>query len=273
VITSRQLGAAFTWMRPDDLVFSYVVNNYVLGERPPTFDILAWNADGTNLPAALHNTFLDIFQNNSLTKPGALTALGTSVDLSQINLPTFVTGAISDHLTPWKACYRTTQLVGGDTTFVLSYSGHIASLINPPGNPKAHYWQGGPAGADAAPGAPRPAVTLSQDVDSHRYGATHTVAATVTAADGTPVPDGTIVSFGITPPAPGSLTVGSPVVDLGVVPGGTGGWLLRVDGSVTPLGTAPGLGDAHGQFAARAVARLPEVPEWNEDGLRMELVR
>ncbi|MDT7772097.1 MAG: poly[(R)-3-hydroxyalkanoate] polymerase subunit PhaC [Pseudonocardiales bacterium] len=148
VITSRQLGAAFTWMRPDDLVFSYVVNNYVLGERPPTFDILAWNADGTNLPAALHNTFLDIFQNNNLVEPGGLSALGTPVDLSRITVPTFVTGAVSDHLTPWKSCYRTTQLVGGDTTFVLSYSGHIASLINPPGNPKAHYWQGGPSGAD-----------------------------------------------------------------------------------------------------------------------------
>jgi polyhydroxyalkanoate synthase len=148
VITSRQLGAAFTWMRPDDLVFSYVVNNYVLGERPPTFDILAWNADGTNLPAALHNTFLDIFQNNNLVEPGGLSALGTPVDLSRITVPTFVTGAVSDHLTPWKSCYRTTQLVGGDTTFVLSYSGHIASLINPPGNPKAHYWHGGPSGAD-----------------------------------------------------------------------------------------------------------------------------
>ncbi|MDT7590509.1 MAG: poly[(R)-3-hydroxyalkanoate] polymerase subunit PhaC [Pseudonocardiales bacterium] len=148
VITSRQLGAAFTWMRPDDLVFSYVVNNYVLGERPPTFDILAWNADGTTLPAARHNTFLDIFQNNNLVEPGGLSALGTPVDLSRITVPTFVTGAVSDHLTPWKSCYRTTQLVGGDTTFVLSYSGHIASLINPPGNPKAHYWHGGPSGAD-----------------------------------------------------------------------------------------------------------------------------
>ena len=149
VITSRQLGAAFTWMRPDDLVFSYVVNNYVLGERPPTFDILAWNADGTNLPAALHNTFLDLFHNNNLVEPGGLSALGTPVDLSRITVPTFVTGAVSDHLTPWKSCYRTTQLVGGDTTFVLSYSGHIASLINPPGNPRAHYWHGGPSGADA----------------------------------------------------------------------------------------------------------------------------
>ena len=149
VITSRQLGAAFTWMRPDDLVFSYVVNNYVLGERPPTFDILAWNADGTNLPGALHNTFLDLFQHNNLVEPGGLSALGTPVDLSRITVPTFVTGAVSDHLTPWKSCYRTTQLVGGDTTFVLSYSGHIASLINPPGNPRAHYWHGGPQGADA----------------------------------------------------------------------------------------------------------------------------
>jgi polyhydroxyalkanoate synthase len=148
VITSRQLGAAFTWMRPDDLVFSYLVNNYVLGERPPTFDVLAWNADGTNLPGALHQTFLDIFRNNTLTKPGALSVLGTPIDLGRITLPIFVTGALSDHLTPWKACYRTTQLLGGNATFVLSYSGHIASLINPPGNPKAHYWHSGPPGAD-----------------------------------------------------------------------------------------------------------------------------
>jgi polyhydroxyalkanoate synthase len=74
--------------------------------------------------------------------------LGTPVDLGRIKVPTFVTGAVADHLTPWKGCYRTTQLVGGDATFVLSYSGHIASLVNPPGNPKAHYWEGGPAGAD-----------------------------------------------------------------------------------------------------------------------------
>jgi polyhydroxyalkanoate synthase len=148
VITARQLGAAFTWMRPDDLVFNYVVNNYVLGQPPPAFDILAWNADGTNLPGALHATFLDIFRDNSLIKPGATAVLGTPVDLRQIEVPVFVTGAISDHLTPWKGCYRNTQLLGGDTTFVLSYSGHIASLVNPPGNPKAHYWDGGPGVAD-----------------------------------------------------------------------------------------------------------------------------
>ncbi len=148
VITARQLGAAFTWMRPDDLVFKYVVNNYVLGEPPPAFDILAWNDDGTNLPAALHRAFLDIFRDNSLTRPGVVTLLGSPVDIGRIKVPVFVVGAVADHLTPWKGCYRTTELVGGEATFVLSYSGHIAGLVNPPGNPKAHYWENGPLQAD-----------------------------------------------------------------------------------------------------------------------------
>jgi polyhydroxyalkanoate synthase subunit PhaC len=148
IITSRQMGAAFTWMRPDDLVFNYWVNNYLMGEQPPAFDILAWNADGTNLPGALHSQFLDIFEHNALAEPGAMTVLGTPLHFDRITLSTFVTGAVSDHLTPWKGCYRTTQLLRGDSTFVLSYSGHIASLVNPPGNPRAHYWTGGPPGPD-----------------------------------------------------------------------------------------------------------------------------
>jgi polyhydroxyalkanoate synthase subunit PhaC len=148
IITARQMGSAFTWMRPDDLVFNYWVNNYLMGEPPPAFDILAWNADGTNLPGALHGQFLDIFAGNLLTRPGALTVLGTPLQLRHITVPTFVTGAVTDHLTPWQGCYRTTQLLGGPSTFVLSYSGHIASLVNPPGNPKAHYWTGGTPGPD-----------------------------------------------------------------------------------------------------------------------------
>ena len=148
IITSRQMGAAFTWLRPDDLVFNYWVNNYLMGDKPPAFDILAWNADGTNLPGALHGQFLDIFRDNLLTRPGQLSVLGTPLNLRDITVPTFVTGAVSDHLTPWKGCYRTTQLLGGPSTFVLSYSGHIASLVNPPGNPKAHYWTGGVPGED-----------------------------------------------------------------------------------------------------------------------------
>ena len=148
IVTSRQMGAAFSWMRPNDLIFNYWVNNYLMGERPPAFDILAWNADGTNLPGALHCQFLDIFEDNLLAVPGAMTVLGTPLQLASITVPTFVTGAVADHLTPWKGCYRTTQLLGGDSTFVLSSSGHIASLVNPPGNPKARYWTGDPPGPD-----------------------------------------------------------------------------------------------------------------------------
>jgi polyhydroxyalkanoate synthase len=143
VITAGAMGSVFTWMRPDDLVFNYWVNNYLMGEKPPAFDILSWNADGTNLPAALHEQFLDIFANNSLSRPGTMSVLGSPIDLSQIDVPTFVTGAVNDHLTPWKGCYRTTQLLNGPSTFVLSNAGHIASLVNPPGNPKASYLTGG----------------------------------------------------------------------------------------------------------------------------------
>ncbi|QRE82820.1 alpha/beta fold hydrolase [Rhodococcus ruber] len=148
LISARDMGSAFTWMRPNDLVFNYVVNNYLMGRTPPAFDILAWNADGTNLPGALHGQFLDLFRDNLLVEPGAFTVLGTPLDLTSITVPTFVSGAIADHLTAWRNCYRTTELLGGDTEFVLSFSGHIASLVNPPGNPKAHYWTGGTPGPD-----------------------------------------------------------------------------------------------------------------------------
>jgi polyhydroxyalkanoate synthase len=148
VISAREMGSVFSWMRPDDLIFNYVVNQWLMGEDPPAFDILAWNADGTNLPARLHEQFLEIFGKNALVRAGALRVLGTPVHLSRITVPTFVSGALTDHLTPWDGCYRTTQLLSGPSTFVLSYSGHIQSLVNPPGNPKAHYWTGGEPGPD-----------------------------------------------------------------------------------------------------------------------------
>ena len=149
IISARNMGAVFTWMRPNELVWNYWVNNYLMGNNPPVFDILAWNADGTNLPGALHKQFLDIFENNSLCEPGRITVLGTPVDLSTVTVPTFVTGGTTDHLTPWKGCYRTTQLMSGPSTFVLSNAGHIQSLVNPPGNPKATYFSGGELGNDA----------------------------------------------------------------------------------------------------------------------------
>jgi polyhydroxyalkanoate synthase len=154
VISARAMGGVFSWMRPNDLVWNYWVNNYLMGQDPPVFDILSWNADGTNLPAALHSQFLDIFRSNPLPTAGAMTVLGTPIDLATIKVPTYVTGAINDHLTPWRGCYRTTQLMSGRSTFALSNAGHIASLVNPPGNPKASYYT-----TDAEPG-PDPDVWL-----------------------------------------------------------------------------------------------------------------
>lgn len=142
VIDAKTMGSAFTWMRPNDLVWNYWVNNYLLGQDPPVFDILSWNADGTNLPAKLHEQFLDIFGANLMVKPGALKYLDTPVDVSTIDVPTFVMGAVNDHLTPWRGTYRTTELTRGPSTYVLSNAGHIAALVNPPGNPKASYFVG-----------------------------------------------------------------------------------------------------------------------------------
>jgi polyhydroxyalkanoate synthase subunit PhaC len=146
VIDAATMGSAFTWMRPNDMVWNYWVNNYLLGQDPPVFDILSWNADGTNLPATLHEQFLDIFGDNQMVEPGVLEYLGTPLDLSTIRVPTFVMGALSDHLTPWRGTYRTTELTTGPSTYVLSNSGHIAGLVNPPGNPKASYFVGARAG-------------------------------------------------------------------------------------------------------------------------------
>lgn len=146
VIDAATMGSAFTWMRPNDLVWNYWVNNYLLGQDPPVFDILSWNADGTNLPAKLHEQFLDIFAHNNLVTAGAFEYLGTPLDLSSIHVPSFVMGALTDHLTPWRGTYRTTELTAGRSTFVLSNAGHIAALVNPPGNPKASYFVGTRAG-------------------------------------------------------------------------------------------------------------------------------
>jgi polyhydroxyalkanoate synthase len=119
-----------------------------MGEKPPASDLMAWNADGTNLPAALHKDFLSMFGDNKLVTPGAMTVLGTPVDLGRIRQDTCVMAAIADHLTPWQGCYRATQLFGGDSAFVLSNAGHIAGLVNPPGNPKSKYFTGPKPGRD-----------------------------------------------------------------------------------------------------------------------------
>jgi polyhydroxyalkanoate synthase subunit PhaC len=150
-LDGNALAGVFAWLRPNDLIWSYVVNNYLLGRRPPAFDILYWNSDTTRMSAGLHRDFVHLAMDNKLARPGGLEMLGTPVDLSEVTVDSYVVAGISDHITPWENCYRTTQLLGGDTRFVLSTSGHIAAVVNPPGNEKASFRvnpQGNPAGSD-----------------------------------------------------------------------------------------------------------------------------
>jgi polyhydroxyalkanoate synthase len=138
-LDGRALAEVFAWLRPDDLIWNYWVNNYLQGKPPPAFDILYWNADVTRLPAALHHDFIKLGLANALTKADEATMLGSPVDLSKIDVDGYVIAGITDHLCPWQSCYRTTQMLGGRVKFVLSTSGHIAAMVNPPSNKKASF--------------------------------------------------------------------------------------------------------------------------------------
>lgn len=138
-LDGRDLAEVFAWLRPGDLIWNYWVNNYLQGKTPPKFDILYWNADTTRMTAKLHRDFVDAGLQNHLATPGAVEVLGTPIDLSRIEVDSYVVAGSADHLCPWKNCYRSSQMLGGTTRFVLSTSGHIAALVNPPGNPKASF--------------------------------------------------------------------------------------------------------------------------------------
>ncbi|MDK3255604.1 PHA/PHB synthase family protein [Blastococcus capsensis] len=138
-LDGAQLAEVFAWLRPNDLVWNYWVNNYLQGKPPPNFDILFWNSDTTRMTAGLHRSFIEVALQNRLTQPGASSMLGSPVDLSSVTVDSYVTAGIADHICPWQACYRSTQLLGGESRFILSTNGHIASLVNPPGNPKSTF--------------------------------------------------------------------------------------------------------------------------------------
>jgi polyhydroxyalkanoate synthase subunit PhaC len=148
-LDGRALAEVFAWLRPTDLVWRYWVNNYVEGKSPPAFDVLFWNADTTRMAAALHRDMITMGLHNSLATPGGVSMLGTPVDLGLLTTDAYVVAGIADHISPWQACYRSARLLGSkDLRFVLSSSGHIASLVNPPGNPRAKYHVGGVDEAD-----------------------------------------------------------------------------------------------------------------------------
>jgi len=140
VLEGQELARAFAWLRPNDLIWNYWVNNYLIGNDPAAFDVLYWNNDTTRLPARLHGDMLSVLETNAFAHPGTLTVLETPIDLSRVTNDAYIIAGITDHITPWQGCYATTQLLGGKVKFILSNSGHIQAILNPPGNPKASYF-------------------------------------------------------------------------------------------------------------------------------------
>lgn len=140
VLDGRDTARVFNWMRPNDLIWNYVGNNYLHGQSPPAFDVLYWNNDTTRMPARLHSDFLDVFKDNPFSNPGAMSIRDVELDLRRVTCPVFITGGSTDHITPWHACYRSTQLFGGNTEYLLSTAGHIQSILNPPGPSKRRFY-------------------------------------------------------------------------------------------------------------------------------------
>jgi polyhydroxyalkanoate synthase len=131
-LDGQALAGVFTWLRPNDLIWSYVVNNYLLGKEPPAFDVLYWNQDTVRMAAGLHRDFIHIGLENPFTRPGALDVLGTPIDVSDVEVDLYAIAGISDHIVPWENAYRSAQLFGAGRRFVLARSGHIQALVNPP---------------------------------------------------------------------------------------------------------------------------------------------
>jgi len=151
MVDGHELARMFAWMRPNDLIWNYWVNNYLLGNQPPAFDILFWNADTTRLPARLHGDYLDLYFTNPFVNAGKVTLNEKIIDMGKVEADCYVVAGVTDHITPWKGVHRTAQIMGKGTTFVLSNSGHLQSLLNPPTNPKASFVIGpvNPSGPDA----------------------------------------------------------------------------------------------------------------------------
>ncbi len=140
-LEGSEMASTFNMLRANDLIWSFVINNYLLGRDPFPFDLLHWNCDSTRMPAAMHSYYLrNMYMNNLLSKPGALTLAGTKIDLSKVTTPAYFVSAIEDHIAPWKTTYLGTQVLGGKNRFVLSGSGHIAGMVNPPAANKYGFW-------------------------------------------------------------------------------------------------------------------------------------
>ncbi|MBM3570240.1 MAG: class I poly(R)-hydroxyalkanoic acid synthase [Alphaproteobacteria bacterium] len=141
VLDAKAMATTFNMLRANDLIWSFVVNNYLLGKEPFPFDLLYWNSDSTRMPRAMHRFYLrKMYQENRLSKPGGVTLSGRTIDLHQIDTPTMLIATKEDHIAPWRAVYRATQIYRGETRFLLAGSGHIAGVVNPPAAKKYGYW-------------------------------------------------------------------------------------------------------------------------------------
>jgi polyhydroxyalkanoate synthase len=143
LVHGRELAVTFNFLRPNDLVWNYVVSNYLKGEAPPAFDLLYWNSDSTNLPGPMYSWYLrHTYLQNELREPGRLICCGVPVDLGEIGVPTYLYGSREDHIVPWHGAYESTKLLSGPLRFVLGASGHIAGVINPASKGKRNHWIG-----------------------------------------------------------------------------------------------------------------------------------
>lgn len=150
VLSGKDLALAFSMIRANDLIWSYVVNNYLKGQNPTPFDILYWNSDPTNLPAKMYSDYIrNMYLENKLSQPNALTMCGVPIDLTRIKTPAYFLSTIDDHIAPWKTTFKGTELLSGPIEFVLGASGHIAGVINPPAKNKRSYWKQGELGKGA----------------------------------------------------------------------------------------------------------------------------
>ena len=140
-LEGSEMATTFNMLRANDLIWSFVINNYLLGRDPFPFDLLHWNCDATRMPAKMHSFYLrNLYMRNALREPGGVTLDGVPIDLSKSKVPTYFVSAIEDHIAPWKTTYAGTSILGGPARFVLSGSGHIAGMINPPAANKYGYW-------------------------------------------------------------------------------------------------------------------------------------
>jgi polyhydroxyalkanoate synthase len=144
IVPGRELALTFASLRANDLIWQYVVNNYLKGKTPDAFDLLYWNSDSTNLPGAMYTYYVrNMYLENRLRQPGKLEMCGVPVDLGTLDMPAYVLASREDHIVPWKTAYASARLLRGSTTFTLAASGHIAGVINPASRNRRHYWLGG----------------------------------------------------------------------------------------------------------------------------------